>query len=169
LGGDLCASFATVEEERDGTVVGNVDEHVSAELARGDGDAGGGNGLDQFVEEPSAIFGAGGGVERWAAAVAGGAGNGEVADQQDGAAGLFDVEIEVLLAACAAEDAQGDELLCGPLDIGGRVIAVYGGEDGQAGADLADEFATDRYGGVHHTLHYANHRIVLLEVQCGVY
>src|SRR5687767_6125228 len=132
---------AAVDGEGRGAVVRRRYDHVGAELAGGDRHAGLPDRINERVEPDAALLGWRRAVEGRSAAAAGGGGDGEVADEEDGAAGLAEVEVEMLVGV--AEDAEGDELVGGPGDLVGGLAGVDGGEDEQAGADLADDAAGD--------------------------
>ncbi len=139
------ADGAGVEEEGGGAGVFEGDEHVGAEGAGGEGDGGLAEGVEEEVEELAAEVWAGGWVEAGAAAFGGFRGDGEVADDQEAAMGGLDVEVEVFVGI--GEDAEGQEFAGEPLSVGGGIVCMDGGEDGETGADVADDGAVDGDGG----------------------
>jgi hypothetical protein len=102
-------------------------------------------GCEEEVEEVAGAVWGGGWVEAGAAAFGGFGGDGEVADDQEAAVGGLDVEVEVFVGM--GEDAEGEEFAGEPVGVGGGIVGVDGGEDGEARADVADDGAVDGDGG----------------------
>src|SRR3954452_24530883 len=85
-----------LHDERGRAVVDQVDLHVRAEATRRDGHARLSARLDKLIEELIGPRRFRGGVERRASALSRLCGDGEVADQQQAAADLGDVAVEML-------------------------------------------------------------------------
>ena len=82
-------------------------------------------------KKDAALFGWGGIGERGAAAFGGFGGDGEIADEENAAGDLVDVEVEAFVVV-VLEDAQAGELGGGPHDVGISVGSFDGGEDQHA-------------------------------------
>ena len=142
---DRLRGLAGVEEDGDGAVVGEVDAHVGAEFAGGDGDAAGAEVLGDGFVEGDGLFGARGGDERGAVAFACVAEEGELRDEEDGAPDVFEGQVELALGVI--EDAELGDLLC---DLRRVVFGVVVGDAQQhekTVGDLADGFIVDFHGG----------------------
>lgn len=146
-----------VDEDGDGAVVDEGDLHVGAELsglylsAEELGEA-----ADEALVHGHGDVGLGGTDVAGAVAFLGAGHEGELADEEDAAAGDFG-DGEVHDAVGIVEDAEGDDFAAEPVDVVVGVGVFDAEEYHHAGAYLAFYLASDGDGGGEATLDYYAH------------
>src|SRR5436190_8625529 len=144
-----------LDEERDGTVIDQLDLHSGCKLPGGDGCSEISQGLRERVDETLGLLGGRGGRPRRAPAAPGVAVERELADDEGGAADR--AEWRVHHPVGVVEDAEVPHLLGQLAGDGLGVVVRHADEHAQARADLADNIGTDAHTGLGHALHERPH------------
>ena len=144
-----------VDHERYRAVIDKFDLHVGPKLPGCDGNALSLDGMDErFIERNS--DGRRSGIdETGAAAFTAIAVEGELADDQDAAAGFGDIEVH--FAVGVAKDSEARDLVGQPVGAIGRVVMRHAEQDEQPPADLADDVAFDADAGFGDSLNEGTH------------
>src|SRR5436190_5580920 len=146
---------SVLDEERDGTVIDQLDLHSGCKLPGGDGCSEIAEGLRERGDETFGLLGGRGGRPRRAPAAPGVAVERELADDEGGAADR--AEWRVHHPVGVVEDAEVPHLLGQLAGDGLGVVVRHADEHAQARADLADNIGTDAHTGLGHALHERPH------------
>ena len=146
---------ARLHDEGHGAVVDQIHVHVGGEAPGGDLDA-----LPADLGRQVVVQGLGegrilGAVEARAVALAGRAGERELAYDQARAGDVFDRKVH---GRATREDAQGRELACQRVRVRSVIAALDPGENHKPEADLADDLTLDAHLGARNALDDDDHR-----------